>query len=224
VQQESYVNDKIRLDNEVRRSLAAWPQRPPGLGPSQKQPGTWLRARPENGRPATQPYLKVPGSSRLRTLPDGMYLHFGNSPQEPYVDILCIEACGTVQNLMDKRARFAPSVNSLLAVCPVDWLMASAMAGSDIPRWRLIRMILREPREPLVLPVRDARVLFGLRTKDYLGFAQTQTAQPHEFFCPMNTLIDADPEHPWPAARLDRPRGAGRQFHGAARGCAQSRV
>ena len=224
MQQESYVNDKIRLDNEVRRSLAAWPQRPPGLGPSQKQPGTWLRARPENGRPATQPYLKVPGSSRLRTLPDGMYLHFGNSPQEPYVDILCIEACGTVQNLMDKRARFAPSVNSLLAVCPVDWLLAPAMAGCDIPRWRLIRMILREPREPLVLPVRDARVLFGLRTKDYLGFAQTQTAQPHEFFCPMNTLIDADPNTHGPLRALIGRAALAAKFMELPEDAAQSRV
>lgn len=199
---DSFVNDEIRLDNEVRRSLASWPQRPPGLGPSLKQPGTWLRARPENGRPATQPYLKAPGSCRHRTLPDGMYLHFGPSPVEPYVDILCIEACGTVQNLMDKRARFAPSVNSLLAVCPLDWLLAPAMPGSAAPRWRLIRLIAREPRAPLVLPVRDARVLFGLRTKDYVGFSQTQTAQPHEFFCPMATLIDADPNTHGPLRAL----------------------
>lgn len=189
----SYVNDKLRLDNEVRRSLAAWPQRPPGMQPSPKQPGTWLRARPENGRPATQPYLKVPGASRLRTLPDGLYLHFSPNADEPYVDILCIEACGTVQNLMDKRSRFAPSVTSLLAVCPVDWLLTPAQPGSTVPRWRLIRMLKREPREPLVLPVRDARVLFALKQKDYVGFAQTQTAQPHEFFCPMDTLIAADP-------------------------------
>ncbi len=190
----SYVNDKLRLDNEVRRSLAAWPQCPPGMQPSPKQPGTWLRARPENGRPATQPWLKIPGATRLRTLPDGLYLHFSPSVEEPYVDILCIEACGTVQNLMDKRSRFAPSVTSLLAVCPVDWLCAPAQQGSTLPRWRMIGMVRREPREPLVVPVRDARVLFALRPKDYVGFAQSQTAQPHEFFCPMDTLIDADPQ------------------------------
>lgn len=189
----SYVNDKIRLDNEVRRSLAAWPQCPPGMQPSPKQNGTWLRARPENGRPATQPFLKVPGATRLRTLPDGLYLHFSPRADEPFVDILCIEACGTVQNLMDKRARFAPSVTSLLAVCPVDWLLAPAQPGSQVPRWRMISMCRREPREPLVVPVRDARVLFALRPKDYIGFAQSHTAQPHEFFCPMDTLIDADP-------------------------------
>ncbi|WP_236019757.1 hypothetical protein [Sabulicella rubraurantiaca] len=102
------------------------------------------------------------------------------------MDILCIEACGTVQNLMDKRSRFAPSVTSLLAVCPVDWLLAPVQPGHAVPRWRMIRMLKREPKEPLILPVRDARVLFALKPKDYLGFAQTQTAQPHEFFCPMD--------------------------------------
>ena len=128
------MNDKIGFDDKVRRSLASWPQRPPGLHHSQKQPGTWLRARPEHGRPATQPFLKVPGARRLRTLPAGLYLHFSPSPEEPYVDILCIEACGTVQSIMDKRSRFAPFVTSLLAVCPVDWLSAPGMPGSDTPR------------------------------------------------------------------------------------------
>ena len=54
-------------------------------------------------------------------------------------------------------------------------------------------MLKRAPTEALVVPVRDARVLFALRPKDYLGFAQSQMAQPHEFFCPMDTLIDANP-------------------------------
>lgn len=129
----SYVNDKQRLEKEARHSLAAWPQRAPGLGASAKQRGTWLRARPENGRPATQPYLKVPGATRLRTLPDGLYLHLSPSAEEPYVDILCTETCGTVQNLMDKRSRFAPPVTSLLAVCPVDWLLAPSSRAMTCP-------------------------------------------------------------------------------------------
>ena len=191
-----------RLDDLVRLRLGRWPQRPPGSVANAKQPGTWLRGRPCEDSATGMPFLKLPGTNKYRTIPDGLWLHFSPDPTDRWADILCIEACGTVQNLMDKRARFAPSVNSLLAVCPVDWLMASAMAGSDIPRWRLIRMILREPREPLVLPVRDARVLFGLRTKDYFGFAQTQTAQPHEFFCPMTTLIDADPNTHGPLRAL----------------------
>lgn len=180
------------LDHQVRQSLGQWPQRPPGMEPSFKQPGTWLRARPDLERKVTQPYLKFPGADRLKTLPDGLYLHFSPKPSEPYVDILCIEACGTYQNLLDKRSRFAPSTGSLLAVCPVEWLMQPGLPGNNIPRWRLIRMVKREPREDLVLPVRDARVLFALKPSHFRGFMATQTAHAHEFFCPMDALTDSN--------------------------------
>jgi hypothetical protein len=180
------------LDQKVRKSLGQWPQRPPGLEPSFKQPGTWLRGRPDLERKVTQPYLKFPGADRLKTLPDGLYLHFSTKTDEPYVDILCIEACGSYQNLLDKRSRFAPSTGSLLAVCPLDWLLQPGMPGNNIPRWRLIRMLKREPREDLVLPVRDSRVLFALKPSHFRGFMATQTAHAHEFFCPMDALTDGD--------------------------------
>lgn len=178
------------LDQKVRQSLGQWPQRPPGLEASFKQPGTWLRAGPDLERKVTQPYLKFPGADRLKTLPDGLYLHFSSKANEPYVDILCIEACGSYQNLLDKRSRFAPSTGSLLAVYPMEWLMQPGMPGNNIPRWRLIRMLKREPREALVLPVRDARVLFALKPIHFRGFMATQTAHAHEFFCPMDALTD----------------------------------
>ena len=102
-----------------------------------------------------------------------------------------------MQNLLDKRSRFAPSTSSLLAVCPVDWLLAPAQPNDPTSRWRLIRTLSREPTEPLVLPVRDVRVVFGLKSRHYEGFARSQIAQPHEFFCPMDALLaergDEDP-------------------------------
>jgi len=157
-----------------------------------KQPGTWLRARPDLERKVTQPYLKFPGSQRMKTLPDGLYLHFSTLADEPFVDILCIEACSTYQNLLDKRSRFAPSTGSLLAVCPMEWLLQPGIPGNNIPRWRLIGMVKREPKEPLVLPVRDARVLFALKPQHFRGFMASQTAQAHEFFCPMDALTATD--------------------------------
>jgi hypothetical protein len=181
-----------RLDQQVRQRLGQWPQRPPGLEPSMKQPGTWLRARPDLERKVTQPYLKFPGADRLKTLPDGLYLHFSTKAAEPYVDILCIEACGSYQNLLDKRSRFAPSTGSLLVVCPVEWLLQPGLPGNNIPRWRLIRMLKTEPRADLILPVRDARVLFALKPRHFRGFMATQTAHAHEFYCPMDALTAED--------------------------------
>ncbi|WP_424812152.1 hypothetical protein [Roseococcus sp. YIM B11640] len=164
-----------------------------------------MRARPDIERKGTQPYLKFPGANRLKTLPDGLYLHFSGKGEEPYVDILSIEACSTYQNLLDKRSRFAPSTGSLLAVCPVEWLMQPGLPGNNIPRWRLIRMLRKEPKEPLVLPVRDSRVLFALKQQHYQGFIASQTAHPHEFFCPMDVLTDAEgPKNPALRALLAR--------------------
>lgn len=190
------------LDNAVRAQLMKWPQRPPGVVASRKQPGTWLRARPGDSSLCAQPFLKLPGANRLRTLPDGLWMHFSPSPADPYVDIICIEACSSFQNLLDKRSRFAPSTSSLLAVCPVPWLLASARPEDavPVPRWRLVRMLHKEPSAPLVLPVRDARVLFGLKRRHYEGFALSQVAQPHEFFCPMEALT-AERGHEAPEMR-----------------------
>ncbi|HYZ33492.1 MAG TPA: hypothetical protein VE684_14575 [Crenalkalicoccus sp.] len=167
---------------------------------SPKQPGTWLRGRPNDPSEAAQPFLKMPGSNRLRTLPDGLWLHFSTQPSDPFVDILCIEACSSMQNLLDKRSRFAPSTSSLLAYCPVPWLLGPAQAMDPTPRWRLIKLLKAEPTEPLLLPVRDVRVVFGLKHRHYEGFARSQVAHPHEFFCPMEALI-AERSHENPEVR-----------------------
>jgi hypothetical protein len=124
----------------------------------------------------------------MRTIPDGLWLHFGGTPEDPYADILCIEACSTFQNLLDKRSRFAPSTTSLLAFCPLPWLLAPIQPGDETPRWRLIPACVAEPVAGLTVPVRDIRVLYGLQREHYAGFARNQVPQPHEYFCPMDAL------------------------------------
>ena len=183
------------LDTLVKQRLQRWPQRPPGT-PAEDDGGTWLRARPSVELFA-HPYLKFPGTDRMRTVPDGLWLHFGTDPDDPFVDILCIEACSSLPNLLDKRARFAPSTTSLLACCPLPWLLAPFQAGDPTPRWRVIALIRAEPTGPLTLPVRDVRVLYGLKARQYDGFARTQAPQGHEYFCPMDVLTaEAGHENP----------------------------
>src|SRR6185312_4103862 len=97
------------LDALVRARLRQWPQRPPGLSKPASGPDGWLRGRPTEVAGSNHPFLKLPGSDRLRTLPDGLWLNFGGTAQEPFADIFAIEACGSLQNLLDKRSRFAPS-------------------------------------------------------------------------------------------------------------------
>lgn len=184
------------LDALVRARLQQWPQHPPGL-PRSGSRNSWLRGRPAEIDDTCNPFLKVPGSSRMRTLPDGLWLLFGGSHVEPFVDIIVIEACSTLQNLLDKRSRFAPSTQSLLAVCPVPWLLAAVASDDTTPRWSITGALRREPITPLVLPVRDVRVIYGLKSRHYHGFAKGGIPHAHEYFVPMDALTaengDQDP-------------------------------
>jgi len=90
------------LDHQVRRRLRHWPQHPPGIGPRLRERDAWLRGRPcadtlNNFAAGHAPFLKLPGSNRLRTLPDGLWLNFGGTMQEAFVDIFAVEACGSGQ-------------------------------------------------------------------------------------------------------------------------------
>lgn len=189
------MNNIRSLDALVRERLQRWPQSPPGLAALNAEPKQWLRGRPGVSSEGSHPFLKFPGSSRLRTLPDGLWLHFGGTPGEPFVDIFAVEACGSLSNLLDKRSRFAPSTHSLLAVCPLPWLSSPASANDTTPRWQLTGVLRRLPGEPLILPVRDIRVMYGLKQRHYEGFAKTQIPHPHEYFVPMQALIAEDAIH-----------------------------
>ena len=103
-----------------------------------------------------------------------------------------------MSNLLEKRARFAPSTQSMLAICPVPWLLSPATASDPTPRWRLTGGLLRvAPALPLALPVRDIRVLYGLKQRHYEGFQNSSMPHPHEYFVPMSALTavrgDEDP-------------------------------
>lgn len=173
--------------------------------PPKKGRDAWLRGRPADDSTITNPFLKLPGSTRLRTLPDGLWLNFGGTFAEPFVDILAIEACSTLQNLLDKRSRFAPSTHSLLAVCPVEWLLGPVAPDDPTPRWKAARVFAREPIMPISIPVRDMRVLYGLKEQHYKGFVRHQMPHAHEFFVPMRTLTEENSEeNPALRALLER--------------------
>lgn len=186
------------LDTLVRERLKQWPQRPPGVAAAGSGPDAWLRGRPHDERVVGgQPYLKLPGSTRWRTLPDGLWLNFGGTREDPFVDIFAIEACSSLPNLLDKRSRFAPSTHSLLAVCPLQWLLAPVMPDEPTERWKITGVFTQEPTADFAAPVRDMRVLYGLRQPHYHGFARHQLPHAHEYFAPMEALTalngDKDP-------------------------------
>jgi hypothetical protein len=182
------------FDAIVKARLRDWPQHPPGLLPNPNGRATWLRGRPTYDQGTCHPFLKLPGSDRLRTLPDGLWLNFAGTPEDPFVDIFAVEACISQGNLLDKRSRFASSTHSLLAVCPVPWLLAPVIAGDPTPRWKATRVMRQEPVVPFVLPVRDMRVLYALSNKHYEGFMKYQLPHAHEYFARMETLMALESE------------------------------
>jgi len=190
------MNGHMSLDALVRQRLRLWPQRPPGIRQQRNGTWRWLRGRPSSEETkSSHPFLKFPGSQRLKTLPDGLWLNFGGTPVEPFVDIFAIEACSTLTNLLDKRSRFAPSTHSLMAVCPVSWLMDPVMPEDPTPRWRATGVLRGPPEQALVLPVRDVRVLYALSRRHYQGFAESQVPHPHEYFVPMDRLTAYDAQN-----------------------------
>jgi len=186
------MSERKALDRKVNERLKRWGQHPPGLKMQRRGRSVWLRGRPCDDSKDCHPYLKVPGSTRLRTLPDGLWLNFGGTLGDAFVDIFAIEACSTIQNLLDKRSRFAPSTHSLLAVCPVPWLLAPVIPGDPTPRWEAIGVLFRPPVLPAVFPVREMRILYGLKPHHYAGFRRHQLPHAHEFFAPMDALTAED--------------------------------
>ena len=201
------MTDFQSLDALVRARLRSWPQRPPGLARGERL--RWLRGRPTESPGVCHPFLKLPGSRTLRTLPDGLWLHFGGTPAEPFADIFAIEACATLSNLLDKRSRFAPSTHALLAVCPMLWLLAPVSARDPTPRWRATGVLREPPQQALVLPVRDVRVLYALKPRHYRSFAAGRVPQAHEYFMPMDALVaEGSAEDPAVCALLGRASAA----------------
>jgi hypothetical protein len=66
------------------------------------------------------------------------------------------------------------------------------MPNDPTPRWKITRVLAEEPTAPLVAPVRDMHVLYGLKRKHYQGFARHQLPHAHEFFAPMDALTAFD--------------------------------
>lgn len=188
------------LDGFVRERIRAWPQTPPGLEAADARGhGVWLKARPGPASENDAPSLKIPGAARMRTFPDGLWLWFGGTAADPFVDIFAIEVCGSLQNLLDKRSRYTPSLHSLLISCPAVWLKRAVAEQDDIPRWRTIGLFEREPETTVALPVRDMRVLYALKPRQFDEFAAHNIAHAHELFAPIDVLID---EAGWQAPAL----------------------
>jgi hypothetical protein len=80
-------------------------------------------------------------------------------------------------------------MHSMLAVCPVPWLLGEVSKFNTMPRWRHTGLISSAPTAPVTLPVRDIRVMYTLRPRLYEGFAASQIPHAHEYFAPISAIL-----------------------------------
>ena len=102
------MNSAATLDMLVKQRLRRWPQCPPGLRMRTRKEA-WLRGRPSEEGDSVNPFLKLPGSTRRRTLPDGLWLNFGGTAS------LVTVRCASGQIVVKKWR--AGSTSSLVTGC-----------------------------------------------------------------------------------------------------------
>jgi len=176
-------------DSEAKAILLQWPQRTKTLWSTQTPSEHWMRAQPAAASGAARsPRLSLPGARLFHTQPDGMWLRLDASLR--FADVVCIECCGTIQNLNDKRSRYAPSTHGLVVLVKESWLTESITVqhGSKMSRWRATGSITSAPTTDCVATVRHLRVLYALPNILYSGWVTQGVLGAHEFMCRHSSL------------------------------------
>lgn len=189
---------RARHDRKAKRALRKWPDSSEGLWPplpvkGQPKKGRWLRAQPKS-KTAPCPELAQPGAEKLFTRPDGMWLFL---TANEFADVVCVESSSNIQNLNDKRSRYAHAHHSIVVRIGIDWLNeAIGFKKGNKPRWKIAgtfptgtnQVPALPSQKELVLPVRHLRVLYALKTKDYKIVIKNLVPAAHEFFCKQDAL------------------------------------
>jgi hypothetical protein len=170
-------------DAEGKRVLMTWPERSKALWSVPNPEARWLRARPKCGIGiATCPDLRSVGSSALKTVPDGLWL----LATREYADAMVVEICTSVQNLADKRSRYAPQLHALTVRMPQEWLLETFATSKNRARWTAF--LDEKPVQDLHLPIRHLRSLLFLDDGTYQTVRAALTPAAHEFFARHSSL------------------------------------
>ena len=174
-----------RLTDGQAKSIlvSTWAERTK-LWLASKHEGYWIRARPSLKNTPPSPYLMTPGVNRFSNQPDGLWLYFANYE---WVDAVCVEHCGSIQNLNDKRSRYMPTLGSMVVRVKPSWLNQeiSVENGGSRPRWERCKSIEKAPSDSgeYFIPVRQYRVLYALKKEDYEKWIPEHVPMGHEYFC-----------------------------------------
>lgn len=173
-----------RMDKRARRTLLAWPTRTTELFRSDSD-NPWLRAQPKRSQDrAVTPRLFSAGAERLATQPDGMWVLLNFEAE--IADVICIEVCGTGQNLNDKRSRFMPTTNALHLKCSKAWLCEPLTAAKL--RCEYLGIDEAEITDDYYFAIRFLRVLYALPRDLYRDWRKYGVPAGYEFFMRASSL------------------------------------
>lgn len=186
-------------DKQAKQWMRAWPNTTRTLWSPQGSQVWWLRAQPAGDNIRT-PRLASPGSEALHTQPDGLWMTLGVPRDDEdsvaaYVDCVVIEACGTPQNMNDKRARYAARTTSLMVDMRKAWLDHEVVLPGHGGAHRRRRDVLGGQLPDawrVLLPVKHLRVLYALPDQGagsiYDAVKDSMVMEAHEFACPFRML------------------------------------
>ena len=173
-------NPEKLTDREVKAILfETWPAKLT-LWNVPNEDTRWIRAQPLDGGPR----LISPGARLFHIQPDGMWARLFADTVEPFADVVAVEACGSVQNLNDKRARYGSSTASLMLRCDRNWLLDGADRN---PNWK-VAGCTDEPTQEISFAVRHIRVLYALPGEIYENWRDNGVLSGHEFMCLHSSL------------------------------------
>lgn len=181
------ANPKLS-DGEGKDILRSWPSRTNKLWRPPKGRGFWIRALPKT-EPATCPSIHSPGANLFKTQPDGLWVYI-HTESSNYADVVCVEVCGTAQNLNDKRSRYIPASHALVLTCPLLWLLEDMRLpnGGHRPRWKASATFTHKPTADLDFPIRHMRILYALPNALYRDWKGNHTPTGYEYYCRHGSL------------------------------------
>jgi hypothetical protein len=189
----------MTLDNQAKRWFKEqWPTTTQTWSPGRSKIW-WLRAQPPPKGKIRWPRLTVPGSNIFHSQPDGLWITLGiergdTTTLATYADCVAIEACGTTQNLSDKRSRYAARTAALVIDLRDKWLNQEIVLRGRGGTYRSRRDVLGgqlPDAASILLPVRHLRVLYALPAGGNSLFEKARASyvlEAHEYICPFQML------------------------------------
>lgn len=173
-------------DSDAKAVMMKWPAVTSVLfGGSEDFP--WIRAQPRDEKEtATSPFLLQAGNEALRTQPDGMFIRPVKDFQA--MDVVSFEVCSSLQNMNDKRSRYAATTSALVVDTREGWWRRPVQGRRS--RWQKVTNGLEDwgDAEDFWSPVRYLRVVYVLSKTDLERFRADGVAAGHEYLMRFSSL------------------------------------